>query len=45
MVNLDGTFSIKPPVKQELTEEDNARFEKITDLVKEELKKLEESPI
>jgi ATP-dependent Clp protease ATP-binding subunit ClpC len=39
MVNLDGTFSIKPPVKQELTEEDNARFEKITDLVKEELKK------
>jgi ATP-dependent Clp protease ATP-binding subunit ClpC len=39
MVNLDGTFSIKTPVKQELTEEDNARFEKITDLVKEELKK------
>lgn len=39
MVNADGTFSLKPPIKTEITKEDNSRFEKITDLVKEELKK------
>lgn len=39
IVNLDGTFSINPPIKQEINEVDTSRFEKITDLVKEELKK------
>jgi ATP-dependent Clp protease ATP-binding subunit ClpC len=37
--NLDGTFTIKPPVRQEVTEEDKSRFQEITDLVKDELKK------
>ena len=39
MVNLDGTFTVKPPVKQVITEEDEGRFTKINELVNEELKK------
>lgn len=39
MVNLDGTFTIKPPVEPELTAEDKERFSKIDGLVHEELKK------
>ena len=39
MVNLDGTFTIKPPVEPELTAEDKERFSKIDGLVNEELKK------
>jgi ATP-dependent Clp protease ATP-binding subunit ClpC len=37
--NLDGTFTIKPPVKPEITEADEEKFEEITKLVTEELKK------
>jgi ATP-dependent Clp protease ATP-binding subunit ClpC len=36
--NLDGTFTIKPPLKKEVTKEDQAKFEEITELVKGELK-------
>lgn len=39
MVNLDGTFTVKPPVEQALTEEDEDRFSRINVLVKDELKK------
>ena len=39
MVNLDGTFTVKPPVEKPVTEADEERFEKINKLVKEELKK------
>ena len=39
MVNLDGTFTVKPPVEKPVTEEDEERFTKINKLVKEELKK------
>ena len=39
MVNLDGTFTVKPPVKPVITEEDEERFSKINELVNEELKK------
>ena len=39
MVNLDGTFTIKPPVEPALTVEDKERFSKIDGLVNEELKK------
>jgi ATP-dependent Clp protease ATP-binding subunit ClpC len=39
MVNLDGTFTVKPPVEQELTQEDEDRFSRINVLVKDELKK------
>jgi len=38
-VNPDGTFSLKPPVKREVTVEDEQKFVKITGLVMEELKK------
>jgi ATP-dependent Clp protease ATP-binding subunit ClpC len=39
LVNSDGTFSLKPPVKREVTPEDEEKFVKITGLVQEELKK------
>ena len=39
IVNLDGTFSLKPPVAREVTPEDEEKFVKITGLVQEELKK------
>ena len=39
LVNSDGTFSLKPPVKREVTAEDEEKFVKITGLVQEELKK------
>jgi ATP-dependent Clp protease ATP-binding subunit ClpC len=39
LVNPDGTFSLKPPVKREVTAEDEQKFVKITGLVMEELKK------
>jgi ATP-dependent Clp protease ATP-binding subunit ClpC len=39
LVNSDGTFSLKPPVKREITTEDEEKFVKITGLVQEELKK------
>jgi ATP-dependent Clp protease ATP-binding subunit ClpC len=39
LVNPDGTFSLKPPVKREITAEDEQKFVKITGLVMEELKK------
>lgn len=39
LVNPDGTFSLKPPVKREVTAEDDQKFVKITGLVMEELKK------
>ena len=39
LVNLDGSFSMKPPTKQEITAEDEEKFVKITELVQEELKK------
>ena len=39
MVNLDGTFTVKPPVKKSITEEDEERFSKINVLVHDELKK------
>ena len=37
--NLDGTFTIKPPVKPEITEADEERFAEVTNLVTDELKK------
>ena len=39
LVNPDGTFSLKPPVKREVTADDEQKFVKITGLVMEELKK------
>jgi ATP-dependent Clp protease ATP-binding subunit ClpC len=39
LVNSDGTFSLKPPLKREVTPEDEEKFVKITGLVQEELKK------
>jgi ATP-dependent Clp protease ATP-binding subunit ClpC len=39
LVNSDGTFSLKPPTKREITAEDEEKFVKITGLVQEELKK------
>jgi ATP-dependent Clp protease ATP-binding subunit ClpC len=39
LVNSDGTFSLKPPVEKEVTQEDKEKFVKITGLVQEELKK------
>uniref|UniRef100_A0AB74TPM8 Clp protease ATP binding subunit n=1 Tax=Thalassiosira duostra TaxID=3145220 RepID=A0AB74TPM8_9STRA len=39
LVNSDGTFSLKPPIKKEVTAEDEEKFVKITGLVQEELKK------
>jgi ATP-dependent Clp protease ATP-binding subunit ClpC len=39
LVNSDGTFSLKPPVKREVTPADEEKFVKITGLVQEELKK------
>lgn len=39
LVNPDGSFSLKPPVKREVTAEDEQKFVKITGLVMEELKK------
>ena len=39
LINPDGTFSLKPPVKREVTAEDEEKFVKITGLVMEELKK------
>ena len=39
LVNPDGTFSLKAPVKKEVTPEDEEKFVKITGLVQEELKK------
>ena len=39
LVNSDGTFSLKPPTKREVTAEDEEKFVKITGLVQEELKK------
>jgi len=39
LVNPDGSFSLKPPVKREVTSEDEQKFVKITGLVMEELKK------
>lgn len=39
MVNLDGTFTVKPPVKQRITAQDEERFSKIQVLVQDELKK------
>jgi ATP-dependent Clp protease ATP-binding subunit ClpC len=39
LVNPDGTFSLKAPVKKEITPEDEEKFVKITGLVQEELKK------
>jgi ATP-dependent Clp protease ATP-binding subunit ClpC len=39
LVNPDGTFSLKPPIKREVTAEDEQKFVKITGLVMEELKK------
>ena len=39
MINLDGTFTVKPPVEQETTLEDEERFSKIQVLVQDELKK------
>jgi len=39
LVNSDGTFSLKPPIKKEITPEDEEKFVKITGLVQEELKK------
>lgn len=38
-VNLDGTFTVKAPVEQPITEEDEERFKKINVLVNDELKK------
>jgi ATP-dependent Clp protease ATP-binding subunit ClpC len=39
MVNLDGTFTVKPPVEPKITSEDKAQFSKIQGLVQDELKK------
>ena len=39
LVNSDGTFSLQAPVEKEVTAEDEEKFSKITELVKEELKK------
>ena len=39
LINSDGTFSLKPPTKREVTTEDEEKFAKITGLVQEELKK------
>ena len=39
LASPDGSFSLKPPVKPEITAEDDAKFAKITELVNEELKK------
>jgi ATP-dependent Clp protease ATP-binding subunit ClpC len=39
LVNPDGTFSLKPPIEQEVTTKDKEQFVHITGLVQEELKK------
>jgi ATP-dependent Clp protease ATP-binding subunit ClpC len=38
-VNPDGSYTIKPPTKPEITAEETEKFGKITELVQEELKK------
>merc|ERR1711957_230733 len=39
LVNCDGTFSLKAPIKKEVTEEDEKKYTEISDLVQKELKK------
>lgn len=38
-INSNGTFSLKPPVKKEVTAEDEEKYLHISELVQEELKK------
>merc|ERR1712157_470954 len=39
VVNTNGTFSLKPPIKKEITEEDEKKYAEISALVQKELKK------
>merc|ERR1712037_993655 len=39
LVSIDGTFSLKAPVKKEITEEDEKKYAEISELVQKELKK------
>merc|ERR1712157_292305 len=39
LVSTDGTFSLKAPVKKEITEEDEKKYAEISELVQKELKK------
>merc|ERR1711862_434735 len=39
LVSTDGTFSLKAPVKKEITEEDEKKYGEISELVQKELKK------
>merc|ERR1711933_582818 len=39
LVNTNGTFSLKPPIKKEITEEDEKKYAEISALVQKELKK------